>query len=141
MKKMLLAISSAARTLAAARVDWAVLLLCLGVLRHVPYEHVPAPIRGQVFHAMGAFVMACLLLLLWREHKSKAVTLVVLWWLYEETLVMMCSAWRIIQWWPIPLGQDQCTQKLGYNAMAASLLAIGYLAGMVWRKQNERPVT
>jgi hypothetical protein len=76
--------------------------------------------------------MAALVILIWREKKTPLVTLVVLWWLSEEFLVMTCSFWRIIDWWPIPLGEDQCTAKFGYTAAAISLVALGAIAAKVW---------
>lgn len=116
---------------------WPAFLLALGVIRHVPYEHVSPALRGQAFHALGALVMSCLVLSIWREHRSKSVALVASWWLYEEILVMTCSAWRVIDWWPIPLGEDQCTAMTGYRLGAASLVAIGWISATVLKAKNE----
>ncbi len=104
-------------------------LLLLGVIRHGLWEHVEA--QALVWNACGALVISALLVLMWRKSRGIAVGVVIAWWLYEEALVVVCSTWRIFDWWYVGQGEEQCSARLGFKIGAFSLVLIGALIAKV----------
>lgn len=100
-------------------------LLLLGVLKHVGYEHFAAAAQAEAWNALGAVTTMSLLAIVWSQHRSPVVGLVVAWWAYEETLVAICSAWRILDWWPVAEGEQQCTARFGPHFASIGLVLIG----------------
>lgn len=100
-------------------------MLLLGVLRHVTWEVVDQ--QALVWNLCGAVVISVLLIQRWMDKRGVALGLVVLWFLYEEALVGICSAWRIADWWPVAIGEGQCNLKFGAKLSSISLVLIGLL--------------
>lgn len=115
----------------------AALILLLGVTRHNLWEHFKPEHQALAWNALSAVVVSVLLYLIWARYKSALVTLVVGWFLYEESLVAICSTWRILDWWAVPAGSEQCSAKLGIHIGAASLVVIGWLAAAVHGAKND----
>ena len=109
-------------------------LLLLGVVRHTLWEHVEA--QALVWNLCGALAMSALLVLVWRAHRGVVAGLVVMWWLYEEALVAVCSTWRIFDWWYVGQGEEQCSARLGFKIGAFSLVLIGALISRVARHER-----
>lgn len=117
-------------------------LLLLGVLKHFGYELAPADMSdervGLVWNALGSLATTGLLAIVWARYRSPVVGLVVMWWLYEEALVCVCSAWRLVDWWPVAEGEQQCTAKLGPNLGAISLVIVGACIAKVSSERRSR---
>lgn len=111
-------------------------LLLLGVLRHFTWEHFEQ--AALVWNISGAAVICALLYLLWRQHRGLVVGLVACWFAYEEALVMVCSTWRIFDWWPVAKGEAQCSAGFDLNFQAISLVAIGALIAKVSSDHADR---
>ncbi|NBW08274.1 MAG: hypothetical protein EBR82_09625 [Caulobacteraceae bacterium] len=109
-------------------------LLLLGVIRHVLWEHVEA--QALVWNLCGALVIGALLVQVWRQNRSVVVGLVVLWFLYEEAMVAICSTWRILDWWYVGQGEEQCSARIGFKIGAFSLVLIGALISRVARHER-----
>jgi hypothetical protein len=107
----------------------AALLLLLGVTRHMLWEHVEA--QALVWNLCGALVIGALLVRVWQQNRGVVIGLVVLWFLYEEALVAICSTWRIFDWWYVGQGEEQCSARLGFKLGAFSLVLIGALIAKV----------
>lgn len=75
--------------------------------------------------------MSFLLLMVMRAHWSALVATVGGWWLYEEALVALCSAWRMFDWWQVLPGQEQCSARVGFRLGALSLVILGALAAII----------
>lgn len=104
-------------------------LLLLGVVRHVLWEHTEA--QALVWNLCGALVIGALLFQVWRQNRGVLVGLVVLWFLYEEAMVAICSTWRIFDWWYVGQGEEQCSARIGFKVGALSLVLIGALIAKV----------
>lgn len=82
--------------------------------------------------------MCCLVLIVVRG-SGWATRAVASWWLYEEALVIGCSAWRMLWWWPVPAGAEQCSERLGVQLGALSLVVIAWLAVVaMWTTPNNK---
>lgn len=89
-----------------------------------------------MWNLCGSLAIVCLLLVVARAHPSRSVGLVVLWWLYEEALTSLCTAGRLIQWWYVGPGREQCSERIGMHLGAISLVAIGTIAASIQRKRR-----
>lgn len=94
--------------------------------------------QALVWNLCGALAMAFLLVLLLRAYWSPTVAAVGAWWLYEEALTALCSAGRILYWWPVPTGREQCSALVGVQLGAGSLVVIGVLAAYIWNRLEDR---
>lgn len=100
-------------------------LLILGVLKHFGYKVALDEDQSLLWNALGSLTTMGLLAIVWAKNRSPVVGLVMLWWLYEETLVCGCSLWRLVDWWPLAEGDDQCIAKFGPKLSAISLVIVG----------------
>lgn len=87
--------------------------------------------QALVWNLCGSLAIVVLLVIVLRSHASHSVWLVVLWWIYEETLTSLCTAGRMIHWWYVGPGREQCSEKIGMHLGAISLVAIGALAAAI----------
>lgn len=101
-------------------------LLLLGVLRHQAWTHSSAP--SLAWNLCGAVVVSALLLIALRGQRGVLLWLVASWWLYEEALVGICSAWRMWDWWPVAAGEEQCSARVGVHLGALSWVIVGWFA-------------
>ncbi len=115
----------------------AAFILLLGVVRHNLWEHFKPEHQALAWNALSALVVAALLYIIWSRYKSPLLTAVVSWFLYEESLVAICSTWRILDWWAVPPGSEQCSARFGVHLGAASLVAIGWLAAAVYGAKED----
>lgn len=72
--------------------------------------------------------MSALVVALLKGRRGVLLWIVASWWLYEEALVGICSAWRMWDWWPVAAGQEQCSARLGVHLGALSWVIVGWLA-------------
>lgn len=100
-------------------------LLLMCVLKHFGYKVADDDSQALLWNALGSLTTMSLLAIVWAKNKSPVVGLVVLWWLYEETLVVGCSLWRLVDWWPLAEGEDQCTARMGSKLASISLVIVG----------------
>lgn len=54
----------------------------------------------------------------------------VAWWSFEELQVIICSAWYLVDPWPVPEGGAICSAKAGIDLGAFGILAVALLAWM-----------
>jgi len=116
-----------------------VLLLLLGILRHLGYEKVAPKVAPYVWNASGALTIAALLVIVWIQNRSPVVGAVVFWGLYEEALVATCSVWRIFDWWPMAEGEQLCNAKFGVGPSDITMMALGALVSLIWRTRSRGP--
>lgn len=109
----------------------AALLLLLGVIRHLGYGVLQPELQALAWNTSGSILIAALLVLVWWTYRGYLLGSVVLWMLYEEALVGLCSTWRMIDWWPVQPGEEQCTARLGPRLTSFSLVMIGALIARV----------
>lgn len=105
----------------------AILLLLVEACRHLGWPLFPPELQALVWNLLGAISISVMLLVIWQQNRGRYIAGVVLWALYEEGLVATCSAWRMAEDWIIPIGEGQCTAKLGPKLVSVSLLALGVL--------------
>ena len=109
-------------------------LLLLGVFRHEVWGLTS---HGALFwNLCGSIVIAIFVLREWRRSPGLPVALVCIWWLYEETLVSVCSAYRIIDWWPVAPGEEQCSARFSFKFGALSLVLLGLLIYKVIQSEH-----
>jgi hypothetical protein len=89
-----------------------------------------------VWNLCGSVAIAFLLAVVLRAHCSRSVALVAAWWLYEEALTSLCTAGRMIAWWYVGAGREQCSEKIGMHLGAISLVIIGALAASIQEKRR-----
>ena len=117
-------------------------LLLLGVLKHFGYELAPADMApervGLVWNALGSLTTMGLLAIVWTKYHGPVVGSVIAGWLYEEMLVGICSTWRLVDWWPVAEGEQQCTAKMGPSLGAISLVIVGACIAKVSSERRSR---
>src|SRR6476661_1439950 len=57
------------------------------------WEHFRPEHQALAWNALSALVVSALLYIIWSRYKSPLLTAVVSWFLYEESLVAICSTW------------------------------------------------
>ena len=107
----------------------AALALLAGVVRHLLWEHTQQ--QALAWNLFGAVAVLSLLGIIWQQNRGAILGSVLAWFAYEESLVGICSAWRMVDWWPVLHGQEQCSARIEVNIGAASLVAIGALASVI----------
>lgn len=107
------------------------MLLLLGVIRHLGYAVFAPELQAVAWNALGSLLIGFLLALVWWAYRGYLLGSVVLWMLYEESLVALCSTWRILDWWPVQPGEEQCMARLGPRLTSVSLVMIGALLARV----------
>lgn len=114
----------------------AILLLLAGVIRHLSWEYFNEP--ALIWNATGALVISLLLGLIWNQNKGKVIGLVILWFLYEEMLVAVCSTWRIFDWWSAMDSEEMCSSRIGFKLGSFSLVLLGALIVKVASRDNSK---
>jgi hypothetical protein len=104
-------------------------LLLVGSVRHYAWQIVPPHLAGMVSKGLGGAAILCLLALLWcRTSKSRLLAGVMMWWAWEETQVVVCSALYAWRPWTVEPGQAMCSALTGLNLDAIGVLAVALLA-------------
>lgn len=105
-------------------------LLAVGALRHYGWAHVPDQLAGIASKGLGGFAILVLLLTVWlQSSRSRALGAVLLWWAYEETQVVVCSAMYSFSPWPVEPGQAICSARAGIELGAFGIMIV---AGVCW---------
>ena len=113
-----------------------VALLLLGVLKHMGIEWVPAEAQADTWNAVGALATTALLIVV-GSGKGPVVGAVVGWWIYEEGLVWLCSEWKVVDWWPVAEGEQQCAAKFGSTAVHISFVLIGIVLARIGHERRQ----
>lgn len=77
---------------------------------------------GLASKALGAAAILYLLAVVW-EH-TRAGAAIFLWWAWEELQVLTCTAWFMVDPWPVAQGQAICSAKAGFDLGAAGVLIL-----------------
>lgn len=77
---------------------------------------------GLASKALGAAAILYLLAVVW-EH-TRAGAAIFLWWAWEELQVLTCTAWFMVEPWPVAQGQAICSAKLGFDLGAVGILIL-----------------
>lgn len=111
--------------------DPAAALLLIGAVRHYGWALAPEGTRALMSKGLAAVAMLCLLALLLRHERSRAVLLVAAWWAWEELQVALCSFWFIFDPWPIQPEQPMCSARAGFDIGALGIMVVALLAYML----------
>ena len=111
-------------------------LLLLGAIRHQAWDLFDA---GALAWNICGSIVVCVLLVkaVWTE-RSRLSWLIVAWWLYEEFLIILCSAWRMVEWWQVLPGQEQCSARLGVHLGAVSMVIVAWFAAALLARKGEQ---
>lgn len=108
---------------------FAALLLVVGFLRHNGRLLVPPEIAGVVSKGLGGVTILCLLAVLWiKTRPPTLVTLIMIWWAWEETQVAVCSAMYAVAPWPVAPGQPICSAWVGFDLGSIGAIIVSILA-------------
>lgn len=103
--------------------------LLVGALRHYGYQFAPPELAGIVSKGLGGAAILALLAMVWlRSDRSKMLAAVLLWWAWEETQVVVCSALYAWRPWHVEPGQGICSALSGLNMDSIGVLALALLA-------------
>ncbi len=112
-----------------SKIALATTILLIGAQRHMLYELTQQ--RALWWNLCGALAIISLLGLVvfrergWKSIEGAALALACCWFLYEEVLVSVCSAWRIFDWWPVGRFDNQCIKQFGAKATSLGILLVG----------------
>jgi len=94
----------------------------------VLWELLPDQTQALAWNAIGAVVILGMLAYVGVKQNLLITWAVIEWWAYEEMLVATCSMWRLFEPWVVPIGQEQCSARMGFRLGNISLVAVGILA-------------
>jgi len=110
-----------------------VLLAALLMIRHYVWDKFPPEMQGSAWKLCSALCVLGLLALVWQAR----------WWpvfavfAFEELQVAICSAWYMVEPWPVLAGQGTCSAKAGIDLGA---LGVMFVALVVWRMLRRQPL-
>ena len=118
-------------------------LLLTGFFRHYGWgpAFVAPELAGIASKGLGAAAILSLLVIVWlRSDRSRLLAGVMLWWAWEETQVVTCSALYAWHPWPVQAGQPICSALAGLEIGSIGILAIALLAAnataKIYRKHS-----
>ena len=109
----------------------------LAMFRTFFYEYFPANIQAHVWNISGAVIIINLLLICFWNFKQKLFFPILVWWVYEELLVVYSSLGRILFNWNFEYGKDLLSNHFNFPCMSLSLALCGYFAVLIY-KENKR---
>ena len=111
------------------------LLLAIGAFRHYGWALAPADQRGVASKLLGAAATLSLLWLVRKAYAGRLVSMVALWWAWEELQTVICSAWYLAAPWPVLQGQAICSAKAGIDIGALGIMIVALLAARIGEGQ------
>lgn len=119
----------------------AFVLLAVAALRHYGWEVAPPELRGLLSKALGAMAIIALVWIIDSLVTHWGVRLVSLIWTFEQSQVIVCSAWHAVDPWPVPVGQAMCSAKLGFDlgTVGVLMMAVG-LYRLLTRPATSKPL-
>ena len=103
-------------------------LLAVAAARHYLWVHVPIEAQGMASKGLGAAAVLVLLAVVWHGNRSRPLALVLCWWAWEETQVLLCSFAYMQMPWTVEPGQAICSARVGFDIGAAGILAVAVIA-------------
>jgi hypothetical protein len=106
-----------------------ILLALLLMIRHYVWDKFPPELQGEVWKLTSAVCILGLLALVWQAK----------WWpvfavfAFEELQVAICSAWMMVDPWPVPDGMATCSAKAGIDLGALGVMFIAFALWVVVR--------
>ena len=58
------------------------------------------------------------------KKSNNRVRMVSLIWTFEQSQVIVCSAWYAVEPWPVPVGQAMCSAKMGFDLGTVGVLVM-----------------
>lgn len=102
-----------------------ILMLAVGASRHYGWHLGPDALAGLASKALGAAAILCLLALLYERMRYGLPVFV--WWAWEETQVLLCTTWFMVEPWPVAPGQAICSAKVGFDIGAVGILVVAFM--------------
>jgi len=112
-------------------------LLLVAGLRHYGWVQFPAELRGVASKGLGGVEVLALLAVVWWLIESRAVRVVIALWAAHEAMVVVCSAWWMVEPWHVPQGQPMCSHGIGFDLGAPGILAVLLAAIWITNKKAE----
>jgi hypothetical protein len=103
------------------------------MVRHYVWDKFPLELQGEAWKLTSALGMLGLLALLWQPK----------WWpvfavfVFEELQVVLCSAWMMVDPWPVPDGVATCSAKAGFNLGALGVMFVSF--ALYWLLTRREP--
>ena len=107
-----------------------VLLLLVLAMRQHAWAWAPVELAGVASKGLGSMAALVMLLLVYElaPVKSRLLAAVAMVYAWAETQTVICSAWYMVEPWPVAPGQAMCSAKLGFDLGAVGLMAVAILA-------------
>lgn len=103
-------------------------LLAVAAARHYLWQHFPIEAQGMASKGLGAAALLVLLAVVWHGNRSRPLALVLCWWAWEETQVLLCSFAYMHTPWTVEPGRGICSAAVGFDIGAAGILAVAVIA-------------
>ena len=103
-------------------------LLAVAAARHYLWVNFPLEAQGMASKGLGSAAVLVLLAVVWHGNRSRPLALVLCWWAWEETQVLLCSLAYMRAPWTVEPGQGICSAAVGFDIGAAGILAVAVIA-------------
>ena len=107
----------------------AMALLAAGVVHNTAHRYAPEDMRGFVFNITGALFLAGLLITVAVLARHWAVWLVAALLVGHAVQVAGCSAFYMLEPWPIAPGDDLCSDSLGLPLGVLGVVGVALMQG------------
>lgn len=116
----------------------AAVLLVLWFSTHYLYALFPPELRGAVFNisrSAASIILVCMLLL---AIPSKLAVIAGTGLIAEDAQVVGCGLWWMIDPWPVVVGAELCSEKMGLPLGAVGIALLGTVAWHIRSKHAAR---
>lgn len=108
-------------------------LALLLMARHYVWDKFPPELQGSAWKLCSAVCILGLLAMVWQARSWPVFAVFA----FEELQVLICSAWFMVEPWPVPDGVGTCSAKAGIDLGA---LGVMFVALVVWRSLRREPL-
>jgi hypothetical protein len=121
----------------ANRIDAALIVLAIGVLRFYGYVPFDPELRGIVSKGLGGLCMVLVAPYLYIAYPSRAMLGVLAWWCFESIQVVICSFAYAVKPWDVPTGQSICSARIDFDIGSIGVMLVGLI---LWRIVGRLPL-
>ena len=93
-------------------------LALLLMARHYVWDKVPPELQGSAWKLCSAVCILGLLAMVWQARSWPVFAVFA----FEELQVLICSAWFMVEPWPVPDGVGTCSAKAGIDLGALGVM-------------------
>ena len=114
------------------RLEIALYLLAVGVVRHYGWFVFDPELRGSASKMLGGVCTLAVIPLLYRLAPSRPLLLVLAWWAFENLQIALCSGAYMVKPWTVEVGQSICSERLDFDMGALGIMLAALLLWYIY---------